>query len=190
MKQTIILFLIIIQFISCNKRTKEQKIEENCFVVLYSVSYVADVCDKRNIHLTQLLNEIKNGLEIDKENIKEIEKLSKEINKRVKVSLNKLNDKYKENENEEIFKASIKYLNKINELEDKIPSFIKELSENIPLTDFKLNDSVREHAIEVKKNYQTYNLAMNNYYKSNEMSDLKLDSIENAVEVKTKQIKY
>ena len=51
--------------------------------------------DKRNIHLTQLLNEIKNGLEIDKENIKEIEKLSKEINKRVKVSLNKLNDKLK-----------------------------------------------------------------------------------------------
>ena len=83
MKQTIILFLIIIQFISCNKRTEEQKIEENCFVVLYSVSYVADVNDKRNIHLTQLLNEIKNGLKIDKENIKEIEKLSKEINKRV-----------------------------------------------------------------------------------------------------------
>jgi hypothetical protein len=190
MKQTIILFLIIIQFISCGTNKKEMKIEENCYDVLYSVSYVTVVFDKRNIRLSQLLNEIKNNAKIDKDNIKEIEKLSIEIKKRVKVSLNKLNEKYKENKNEKIFEISLKYLSKVNDLEEKLPSFIKELSDNIPNTNFELKDLIKEYSIEVKSLGHTYHIAMNDYYKLHKISDVKLDSIEDVVEEKTKNIKY
>jgi hypothetical protein len=190
MKQNLILLLVLMQFISCNTNEKKNVVNENCYIVLNSVSYVIDVYDDRNICLTQMLNELKNKTNIDTKNVSKIQKLSREINKRLTVSLRNLKTEFVKNKNEEIFDVSIQYLSKVKELEKKIPKLVRELSDNIPDNNPKFKESIRKSTAEVEQYELLYHNAMNQYYKVHNMSDKKLDSIENAVEKNTKHSKY
>jgi hypothetical protein len=182
MKKYIILLFIILQFISCNTRKNEDIVNENCYVALKVVSDVFEIYDERNKCLSQLLNEVRTAKNIDTKNIEKIESLSKEINKQLTSSLETLKNKEINNKDEEIFIVSSKYLSKVKELENKIPLLVKDVSDNNPNINLKLKKSVDEYCLEIKQLGYLYHNAMNRYYKVHNMSDKKLDSIENAVE--------
>src|SRR5690606_33600976 len=121
MKKHIILILISIVSYSCANISREQKVEENCFFVLDAVSQVAVVYDKRNEHLLQMIDELKNHREVNIDNLNAINRLSIESDKRIKKSVADLQKRQSEFQKEEIFETSINYLLKANEIEQKIP---------------------------------------------------------------------
>jgi hypothetical protein len=186
MKRHLILLLLFLQSISCNTNDKYKTIDENCYIVLNSVSNVIVIYDERNAFLTKMLNEIRNESKINAENLLKIEKLTKEIQQRLTTSLKILETKHILNRNEEIFDVSIKYLKKVEELEKIVPLLIIDLSDTIPNTNIKLKESTLEATNEVKHYGQLYHNAMNKYYKKNDMSNKKLDSIEALVEENSK----
>ncbi|REG88546.1 hypothetical protein [Flavobacterium aquicola] len=182
MKKYTILLFIIMQFISCNSSKSESNVDENCYIALKAVSDVFKVYDERNKCLSQLLNEVRTEKNIDTKNVEKIERLSKEINKQITLSLKSIKNKEIDNKDEEIFIVSSNYLSKVKELENEIPLLIKDVSDNNPSINLKLKKSISEYCTEVTQLGNLYHNAMNRYYKIHNMSDKKLDSIENAVE--------
>ncbi|TBX65199.1 hypothetical protein EZL74_12470 [Flavobacterium silvisoli] len=186
MKQNVFLFLAIMQFISCNTTKQKNIADENCYIVLNSVSNVISVGDKRDVCLTQMIDEVRNGKKVDAENLKKLQNLQKEINKRLLESLKNLETESAKNKNEKIFDVSIQYLKKIQNMERQFPILISDMSDDIPENNSRYSDSIAISTKEIEKFYVLYRDTMHQYLEVHNINDRKFDSIQAVVDKKYK----